>query len=198
MHKLILASQSPTRLNMLKKAGLTFEVDPAYLNEEKLIEDLLQKRAQPREIAETLACEKAIVVSKLHPYALVIGADQVLECEGKIYSKAKNIEAAKEKLMKLSGKNHRLISAVCIAHEGKTLWGMSDEAILHMNNHNEAFIDQYCASAGDILTSCAGAYAIEGRGAWLFSKVQGDHFTILGLPLVPLLNHLREKYGYGP
>lgn len=198
MHKLILASQSPTRQSMLKKAGLNFEIDPAHLNEEKLMKEMLQKRMQPRDIAEKLACEKALVVSKLHPYALVIGSDQILECEGKIYSKAKNVEAAKEKLMALSGKTHRLISAVCLAFEGNTVWGTSDEAMLQMNNHDEAFIDGYCASAGDILTSCAGAYAIEGRGAWLFNKVQGDHFTILGMPLVPLLNHLREKYGYGP
>lgn len=198
MHKLILASQSPTRQNMLKKAGLSFEVDPAHLNEEKLMKEMLQKRMQPRDIAEKLACEKALAVSKLHPYALVIGSDQVLECEGKIYSKAKNTEEAKEKLMALSGKTHRLISAVCLTFENNTVWGTSDEAMLQMNNHDENFIDEYCSFAGDILTSCAGAYAIEGRGAWLFNKVQGDHFTILGLPLVPLLNHLREKYGYGP
>ena len=197
MHKLILASKSAARINMLKNAKLDFEYEPAPIDEEKLLQNLQIKRAQPRQIAESLAQEKALSVSNLHPYALVIGADQVLECEGKIFSKAKNAKEAQEKLLSLAGKSHRLISAVCIAREGKSQWGISDEATLHMGD-DKNFIEQYCAKAGDVLTECVGAYAIEGQGTWLFDKVQGDYFTILGMPLIPLLNHLREKYGFGP
>lgn len=195
MHKIILASGSATRKKMLTNAGLEFECEPAQIDEEKLLHEMQKKRMPPRHIAETLAQEKALAVSKLHPYALVIGADQILECEGETYTKAANAEEACTKLKKLSGKSHRLISAVCVAREEKPVWGESDEALLHMGLRDETFWDQYCKKAGGVLTSCVGAYAIEEHGIWLFDKIEGDYFTILGLPLLPLLNHLREKQG---
>ncbi len=196
--KIILASKSAARISMLQNAGLVFEAIPADLNEEKLITSMLQKDFGPQRIAEALAGEKASHVSIHHPQAIVIGADQVLECEGKIYSKAKDRAEAKEKLRELKGKSHSLNSAVCIVVGGQVKWAFLDEAVMHMNDFDEEFLERYCERAGDTLTNCVGAYALEGCGSWLFDKVRGDYFTILGMPLLPLLTYLREEHGLLP
>lgn len=174
---------------MLKNAGLTFECIPADIDEQAL-----QKRFtgnNPAELAVELARAKALSVSESHPACLVIGADQVLEINGNILTKAANKEEALDKLRTLKGTAHTLISAVTVAEAGKILWQDVQGAHLTMHDFDENFLQNYAAHAGDGLTAAVGAYELEGAGAWLFDKVEGDYFTILGMPLLPLLSFLR-------
>lgn len=189
---LILASQSKSRQAMLQAAGLDFQICPPHFDE-KLV---LRSGAPAGEIAAKLALGKAMAISQQYPEAIVIGGDQVIECGGKILSKAKDIAAAKEKLRLLSGQSHHLISAAAVVQGQKPLWQYAGEAHLTMHDIDDEFIDHYCKRAGiEILTGCVGAYALEGLGARLFKQVEGDYFTVLGLPLLPLLNYLYEEQG---
>lgn len=170
---------------MLRGAGLPFRVIPAQVDERGY-------SGEPAALARTLAEAKALDVSKINPGALVIGADQVLDLEGEILHKAKDEGDAKAKLRKLSGKTHILTSGVCVAQNGAVLWSEVDRAHLTMRLLEEDFLQTYCEAAGDVLTSCVGAYALEGHGSWLFEKTEGDYFTILGMPLLPLLGFLKS------
>lgn len=193
---LILASGSAARQLMLRQAGLNFDILPAKIDET----ELLKERAgdSPAEKALFLAREKALNVSREKADALIIGSDQIL-CLGEIiFSKAKSREDALEKLRMLSGKTHRLISGVAVARGGEVLWDHADHADLTMRVLDEDFLRSYADAAGDALTSCVGAYQIEGAGAWLFSKVTGDFFTIMGMPLLQLLGYLYEEHRIGP
>jgi septum formation protein len=143
-----------------------------------------------------LAREKALAVSRLHQGALVIGADQVLDCEGEIFHKAKDRGEALEKLRALSGKTHSLHSAAAVAMDGAVLWAGREEARLTMRSLSEGDLRDYAGRAGEALTACAGGYAIEEAGAWLFERVEGDHFIIQGLPLLPLLGFLKSQYSF--
>lgn len=190
---LILASKSHARQSMLKNAGLAFQAIPADIDEAAL--KTQNADVTPKELAALLAEEKALHISKQNTDAIVIGSDQILECEGEILSKAEDEAAAKEKLLNLRGKTHHLISAVSIAKAGQTLWQHSDIAMLTMQDFDETFLQAYCAKAGDALTHNVGAYAVEGIGVHLFESIEGDYFTILGMPLLPLLTVLRKDYG---
>ncbi len=193
---LILASGSAARQVMLRQAGLNFDILPASLHEAKLLQD--RALESPAEKALFLAREKALNVSREIPEALVIGSDQIL-CLGEIiFSKANSRGDALEKLRMLSGHTHRLISGVAVARDGRVLWDHADHADLTMRVLDEDFLRAYADAAGDALTSCVGAYQIEGAGAWLFSKVVGDFFTIMGMPLLPLLGYLYEEHRIGP
>jgi septum formation protein len=192
---LILASGSPYRRKMLEAAGLAFRVVPADVDEVALKRSLAAQtpKPAPAAIADALARAKAQSVSVRHAGATVIGADQVLEHAGELLDKPGDLAAARAQLERLRGKSHRLISAVVVAEAGQVLWTHVDEAVLTMRPFTPEFLDRYLAEAGPDLCRIVGAYEIEGLGIQLFERVEGDHFTIIGLPLVPLLAELRSR-----
>ena len=186
---LILASASHPRRMLLANAGLSFDIEPAGIDEDEITRSLASK-ASPQELASTLAEMKAVKVSARHPDAFVIGADSTLACKGRLFDKPPTLEAARKQLMALRGQTHELFSSVVVARGGARIWHWSERARLTMRPFNDAFVDAYLERAGkDVLTS-VGAYQLEGLGAHLFTRVDGDYFTILGLPLLPLLSFL--------
>lgn len=190
--QLILASASTARAQMLEGAGLTFEVVPAVVDEAALRDHLKAEGAPLSEVAALLAEVKARAVSRQHPDALVIGADQILLLGHEIFEKPGDIRAARETLQRLRGKTHELISAVALVHNGDCVWQGSEAARLTMRNFSHEFLEYYLEIEGDGTLTSVGAYRLEGPGAQLFDKVEGDYFTILGLPLLQLLAVLRE------
>lgn len=187
---LILASASPSRRQLLGNAGLCFEIEPSGVDEDEAKRSLLGKRAAPQEIAERLAELKALRVSAKRPQAMVVGGDSTLACQGRLFDKPASIEAARKQLLALRGQTHELFSSVVVARDGERLWHWNERARLTMRSFNETFLDAYLARAADSVLSSVGAYQLEGLGAHLFSRVDGDYFTILGLPLLPLLSFL--------
>ncbi len=196
MTELVLASASRARQSMLKAAGIGFSVDVAAIDEEAAKESLKGERAAPRAVAETLAELKARRVGQRRPDALVLGCDQVLalgtESGSAIFDKPADRAAAAAQLRALSGRRHVLVSAAVVVRDGRLLWHHADMAELTMRPLSDEFIDGYLLAAGDDVLHSVGAYQLEGRGAQLFSNVRGDFFTVLGLPLLPLLGFLRE------
>ena len=192
--EVILASGSSSRRAMLTAAGIAFTAITPDIDEDELRAQMPPKAAaQGDGVAEHLAERKALAVSARYPKALVVGCDQVLVCEGRLFSKAVDEKAAGVTLRTLRGRTHELISAAVIA-KGETLtWRCTDVARLQMRGFSDEFLDDYLrAELPDILGS-VGCYRIEGRGAQLFAHVEGDQFTIRGLPLIPLLAALREQ-----
>jgi septum formation protein len=189
---LLLASTSPFRRRLLEAAGLLFRVAPAQVDEAALKRELGSKVA-PTALADALAAAKAAAVSETSPGHLVIGADQVLAMDGTLFDKPRDVEEARAQLRRLRGQTHRLVTAVALAQEGRAVWTTVDSASLTMRDFSDAFLDRYLAECGDRLLQIAGAYEIEGRGIQLFERVEGDYFTIVGLPLVPLLAELRAR-----
>jgi septum formation protein len=190
--KIILASASPTRAELLMGVGLDFDVEPAVVDEVALREHLMGEGAPLSEIAVLLAEVKARAVSRAHPDALVIGADQILLLGHEVFEKPSDTSAARETLQRLRGKTHELISAVALVHEGDTVWQGSEAARLTMREFSHEFLEDYLSAEDEAVLGSVGAYRLEGRGAQLFQKVEGDYFTILGLPLLQLLAVLRE------
>ena len=186
---LILASASPSRRQLLASAGLDFTIEPSGIDEEEVTRSL-GSRAAPQELASTLAEMKAVKVSGRHPDAMVVGADSVLACNGRLFDKPPTLEAARRQLQALRGQTHELFSSVVVARGGQRLWHWSERARLTMRQMNDGFIDTYLGRAGGDVLSSVGAYQLEGLGAHLFTRVDGDYFTILGLPLLPLLSFL--------
>lgn len=193
--RIILASQSAARRALLEQAGLSIDVHPAAIDEEAIAESLLAEGAKPRDIADALAEAKTRrLASKFNSHdCLVIGADQVLALDKEIFHKPESLEAARQQLMKLSGQTHTLSSAVCLARGGSVVWRYVEEAVMTMRPLSRNFIEQYLNRVGTAALTSVGAYQIEGLGAQLFSKVSGSHFSILGLPLLPLLDALRVQ-----
>jgi septum formation protein len=188
---LILASGSSTRARILADAGLPTVVDPAAVDEEEIRAAFHAEGRDASACATALAESKAIRVSARHTGALVVGADQILECAGRWFEKPADIEAARAQLMALRGKRHTLVSAAAVVRNGSVLWHTIDHAELTMRGFRDGFLDAYIATAGADLLGSVGAYRLEGLGAQLFERVEGDFFTILGLPLLPLLDFLR-------
>jgi septum formation protein len=191
---LILASTSKTRSRMLEKAGLAFIAEAPGLDEGVMLQAIGDgKTLDPHDAAEVLARAKAEAVSDLAKDAFVIGADQVLAFEGRIISKPEDMKAARAQLLDLSGKTHTLHTSVAVANNGVTVWAQTDIATLTMRKLSPEFIGHYLAAAGEAVLSAVGAYQIESIGIQLFEKIDGDFFSILGLPLLPLLDTLRRE-----
>ena len=178
---------------MLRAAGIAFTVDVAAIDDTSILESLQAEQVKPRDAADLLAEMKALKVSAKHPGALVIGADQILSLGPKFFSKPADISAARKQLQDLRGHPHHLTSAAVVARDGAAIWREVREAKLTMRNFSDAFLDDYLAKAGPGVLTSVGAYQIEGLGVQLFSRIDGDHFTILGLPLLPLLDMLRTQ-----
>lgn len=192
---LILASGSSTRRAMLAAAGVAFEVVPADVDEPALRSAFRQQhpRATSMNIAEMLAAAKAQDVGRRHPQALVIGSDQVLDLDGEIFAKPHDAAGVRTTLQRLSGRTHALHAAVALARGEDVAWSANDTATLTMRALSPAFIDGYVDRAGAAVCQSVGAYQIEGLGIQLFKRIDGDHFTILGMPLLPLLQELRAQ-----
>ena len=191
---LILASSSRIRAQLLEAAGLAFIAEPPGLDENTMRQAISgEARLGPEDVAEVLARAKAEAVSDLAPEAIVIGADQVLSLDDRILTKPETMAAARSQLLDLSGKTHSLHTAVALARTGETVWAMSQTSTLHMRALSPEFIGRYLAAAGDEVLSSVGAYQLEGIGVQLFDKIDGDYFSILGLPLLPLLDALRRE-----
>lgn len=192
---LILASGSETRRQMLFRAGLTFRVVPADVDERAIERDVREEdpEADGSEIAMRLAGAKAEAVSAKFPDALVIGADQVLTYDGTVFAKPADVDAARKQLQELRGKQHQLHAAVALARNGEAIWEGVDVAVLTMRKFSDAFLTTYLEEAGDKVCTSVGAYQLEGLGIQLFESIDGDYFTILGLPLLMLLEVLREE-----
>ncbi|HEV2562055.1 MAG TPA: nucleoside triphosphate pyrophosphatase [Rhizomicrobium sp.] len=191
--KLILASASRSRAQMLKTAGVPFEIIPAHVDEESVKQSLLAENASARDVADALAELKAVRISASHPGALVLGADQVLVFGSELVSKCGTLEEAVVLLRRLRGKSHELISAAVLAKDGAPIWRHVDKAVLRMRAFSDEFLKEYLAGEGEGLLSGVGCYRLESRGAQLFERIDGDYFTILGLPLIALLTALRQQ-----
>jgi septum formation protein len=189
---LILASASKSRARMLEAAGLSFIVEPPGLDEAAM-RQAVSGELNPHDVAEILARAKAEAVSDLARKAYVIGADQVLACGDTVFSKPDSMEAARRQLLDLSGKKHTLHTAAAVATNGETIWAETTVATLTMRKLSPAFIGRYLAAAGEEVLSSVGAYQIESLGVQLFEAIDGDYFSILGLPLIPLLDTLRRE-----
>lgn len=193
MTKLILASRSPARAALLNAAGVSFIAMPSSVDERAVEMPLIEKGMSPKEIASALADAKATAVSRNSSGAFVIGADQTLELDGGRWTKPGSVAEAREQLARLSGRMHELHSAVAVARDGAILWRHSASARLTMRPLTATAIDAYLAEVGEAALASVGAYQIEGPGIRLFERIDGDYFTILGLPLLPLLMYLRSE-----
>jgi len=190
--KIVLASASVSRARILKEAGVLFDIAPAHVDEDSVKAALKSEAAKALDAAETLAELKAVKVSQQHPQALTIGADSILDLNGEWFDKPPDVDHAKAHLMTLRGRTHTLATAVVVALGGRRIWHYRDEPKLMMRQFSDDFLDQYLSDVGDAVLSSVGAYHLEGRGAQLFESIEGDFFSILGLPLMPLLAFLRE------
>jgi septum formation protein len=190
---ILLASGSPFRRKLLENAGIDFDAIPASTDERAMEATLEGSGASPEDVALVLAEAKALDVSAKNPDAIVIGTDQTLSLDDTIFHKPADMEGARRHLLKLSGKTHHLNSAVVLARNGETLWRHVAVARLTMRKLEPDFIGRYLSRVGDKALSSVGAYQVEGEGIQLFEEIEGDYFTIVGLPLLPLLVALREQ-----
>jgi septum formation protein len=189
--RLVLASTSRIRGELLTKAGLIFEALRPEVDENALKKSA--KDLSPGDLAQSLAAAKAVSVANRLPRALVIGADQVLNLEGSAFDKPESRDEARRQLLQLRGRSHVLETAVCCAQGDKIAWQHLGRATLNMRDFSGDFLDDYLDRMGPEVTTSVGAYKLEGLGAQLFETIEGDYFTILGLPLLPLLDFLRRQ-----
>lgn len=193
MTLIVLASKSPSRQAILRAAGVPFDVMGSGVDEEAAKTQLLAEGQGPREIADYLAEAKAVAVSKALPGAIVIGADQTLDLDGALLDKVETMSQGRTRLRELRGRRHQLHSAVVVAQHGMPIWRWLESPSLVMRAASDGFIDAYLTRHGEALLGSVGVYQLENDGVQLFEEVDGDYFAILGLPLTPVLNLLRDK-----
>ena len=190
MPRLILASSSEARADMLRRAGLSFETDFPRVDEAALRASFAAEGATPRDVADALAEAKAAKVAGRHPDALIVGSDQVLDLDGDIFTKATTADELREQIARLSGKRHRLHAAAVAVEQGKPVWRHVGEARLHVRVLSNEWLDSYVSRNWESVRGSVGGYLIEGEGVRLFDRIDGDIFTVMGLPLIPLLSWL--------
>ena len=191
MISVVLASQSASRAAILRGAGVVFETASPGVDEAAAEASLLAEGATPRDVADALAELKAVKVSRGRG-GLVIGADQTLDLDGALYDKAGSVDEARERLKTFRGQRHKLHAAVVVALDGAPIWRQLDTASLTMRRFSDAYLEGYLARNGEAVLSSVGCYQLEGEGAQLFDRIDGDYFSILGLPLIGLLDLLRR------
>jgi septum formation protein len=192
--RLVLASTSVSRQALLRGAGIDFDVVAPHVDEEAIRLSMQQAGETPRAMADALAQAKAVKVSLRCPGALVLGCDQMLSYGDNLtLDKPCDMDEARRHLQTLQGRDHCLIGAAVMALDGKPVWRVIDTATLTMRSLGAGFIDWYLATEGEAVLACVGAYRLEALGSQLFSRIAGDYFTILGLPLLPVLHYLRDR-----
>lgn len=193
MTRLILASASKIRSELLRNAGLDVESLAARIDEEALRAALEAEGASPRDQADALAELKAEKIARRFPDAVVIGCDQVLDFKGRVFGKPASIDAARAQLQELRGQTHKLLSAVVLYEKGRPVWRHMGEVRLTMREFSPSYLEDYITRQGPVLLETVGGYQLEAEGVRLFSDVHGDYFTVLGLPLMPLLGYLAQR-----
>lgn len=193
MTSVVLASGSEIRAKLLSGAGVQFDVEIAKIDEAAIIASLKAETAKPHDIVDVLAEYKAQRVAAKYTNRLVIGCDQILVCDTQIYEKATTLDQARDILLSLRGKAHQLMSAVVIFEQGKPVWRYMGRAQLIMRDFSDEFLDDYIDCQGEEILSSVGCYKLEEAGTQLFTRIQGDYFTILGIPLLEVLGFLRTR-----
>lgn len=191
---LVLASQSTGRRRLLRAAGIEHDADTPDLDEEAAKARLVAQGVPASALAQALAEQKAVGVSARRPGELVLGCDQTLSLDdGTRFDKAGSLRQLRQQLLSLSGHTHSLFSAMTIAEGGRTLWRHLSVSRLTMRTLSPDFVDAYLDAEGEALLGCVGGYRVEGRGVQLFERIEGSHYAIIGLPLIPLLDYLRQR-----
>jgi len=191
MRNLILASSSGIRKTILEKYNFDILVHPPNIDEDEIKNSLLQENASPKEVSETLARLKAVKISGKYRDQIVLGADQVLSFEGKIFNKPKNKKIAKFILQQLNNSEHELISSICLAKNGSSIWSYTESSFLRMKNFNDLFLDEYLNNISEDVLKQYGVYQIERDGKKLFSEIKGNNFSIMGMPVDALINFFK-------
>ena len=191
-NKIILASKSPSRVTLMKNAGIDFQQQISNVDEDVIKQTFLQS-GDPTDLAMILAQAKAMTVSQMFGDAYVIGADQTLLFQNSVYDKPASTEEARDQLLALRGEKHQLETAVCVMRNQETLWSLSDSSYLLMRDFSPEFLGHYLAAEGDNVKTSVGGYKLEGLGLQLFEKIEGDFFSILGLPMLKLMTFLRSQ-----
>jgi len=191
MKDLILASSSGIRKIILEKHNFNILVHAPNVDEEEIKRSLLQENAKPKEVAETLARLKAVKISGKYKDQIVLGADQVLSLEGKIFNKPKDKKVAKFILKQLNNREHELISSICLAKNGSSIWSYTESSFLKMKKFDDLYLDEYLNNISDDILQRYGVYQIEDEGRKLFSEIKGNDFSIMGMPVDALINYFK-------
>jgi len=193
MRDLILASSSGIRKIILEKNNFNILVHAPNVDEEEIKKSLLQENATPREVAESLARLKAVKISGKYKDQIVLGADQVLSLEGRIFNKPKDKKIAKFILQQLNNREHELISSICLAKNGSAIWSYTESSFLKMKKFDDLYLDKYLNNISDDILQRYGVYQIEDEGRKLFSEIKGNNFSIMGMPVDALINYFKTN-----